>query len=394
MADNRHGAKGLASWRLAWNDRSMQRVRIGLVGGGMIGSTHAAVLQTIAQALPGRIELTAVADPNPQTRETFRSLYGWGAAYADHAALLREAPVDAVFVCTPTVHHVEVVRDVAAAGRHLFCEKPLAMSLPEARAMHDAVRRAGVRAQIGLVLRFSAIYWLMRDLLHAPDLGAPMAVMFRDDQCFPIRGLHDTAWRADRRQTAGGTLIEHGVHDLDLLTWLFGPIATLRAWQRNLAGHDGVEDYVAVELAFASGLRAQLVTIWHDMLQRPSNRRLEVFCRRGFVASEADMRGEIEVQRGDDAVQHIRWPQVHERFATLLGRADHPFADWYGVPYLLQDLSFVEALLAERDPAPGLDVGVEAQRLAAAVYEAAARGIEIDVGTYGLTSNPSASPRR
>lgn len=360
----------------------MERVRIGLVGGGMIGSTHAAVLQTIAQAMPGRLELTAVADPNPQTRETFRAMYGWGAVYPDHAALLRETAVDAVFVCTPTVHHAEVVRDVAAAGRHLFVEKPLAMSLDEARAMRDAVRRAGVRAQIGLVLRFSAVAWLLRDLLRDPELGAPMAVICRDDQCFPIRGLHDTAWRADRTQTAGGTLIEHGVHDLDLLTWLFGPIATLRAWQQNHAGHDGVEDYVAVEAVFASGLRAQLVTIWHDMLQRPSNRRLEVFCRRGFLATEADMRGEILVQRGDQAAEPLPWPAIHERFTALLGRADHAFADWYGVPYLLQDLSFVEALLGERDPQPGLDTGVEAQRLAAAVYEAAATGAEVDVAAF------------
>jgi predicted dehydrogenase len=287
-----------------------------------------------------------------------------------------------VFVCTPTVHHAQIVADVAAAGRHLFCEKPLAMSLPEARAMHAAVRRAGVRAQIGLVLRFSAIYWTMRDLLRDPALGAPLAVVFRDDQCFPIRGLHDSAWRADRRQTAGGTLIEHGVHDLDLLTWLCGPIATLRAWQQNHAGHDGLEDYVAVELAFASGLRAQLVTIWHDMLQRPSNRRLEIFCRRGFIASEADMGGDVTLQRGDEAAQVLPWSAVRERFAALLGRPEHAFSDWYGVPYLLQDLSFIEALLAERDPAPDLAVGVEAQRLAAAVYESAARGVEIDLESF------------
>ncbi|MBX3023441.1 Gfo/Idh/MocA family oxidoreductase [bacterium] len=360
----------------------MQRVRIGLIGGGMIGSTHAAVLQTIAQAMPDRLELVAVADPDAATRDRFQTLYGWAEVYPDHAALLRGAAVDAVFVCTPTVHHAAIVRDVAAAGRHLFCEKPLAMSLPEARAMHAAVQRAGVRAQIGLVLRFSAIYGVIRDLLVDPALGAPMAVVFRDDQCFPIRGLHDTRWRADRQQTAGGTLIEHGVHDLDLLAWLFGPIATLRAWRQNHAGHDGVEDYVAVELAFATGLRAQLVTIWHDMLQRPSNRRLEVFCRRGFLASEADMRGDIELQRGDDPLELLRWPAIHERFAARRGRAADRFADWYGVPYLLQDLSFIEALLADRDPDPGLEVGVEAQRLAAAVYEAAERGTEIDVAAF------------
>lgn len=360
----------------------MRRVRIGLIGAGMIGGTHTAVLQTIARAMPDRVELTAVADPNAAARETFQTLYGWRQAYADHRALLRAAPVDAVFVCTPTVYHAEIVRDVAAAGRHLFCEKPLAMSLAEAEAMQAAVRRAGVRAQIGLVLRFSAVCWAIRDLLADPALGVPMAVVFRDDQCFPTRGLHDTAWRADRRLSAGGTLIEHGVHDLDLLTWLFGPLDRLRAWSQNRAGHAGIEDYVAVELCFASGLRAQLVTIWHDMVQRPSNRRLEVFCQRGFLASEADMMGEVLVQRGDGPQEALPWPDIAARFAARLGRRDETFRDWYGVPYLMQDLSFVEALLADRDPEPGLAAGVEAQRLAAAVYAAAERDVEIALGDF------------
>ncbi|MDX2170974.1 MAG: Gfo/Idh/MocA family oxidoreductase [Deltaproteobacteria bacterium] len=365
----------------------MTPLRIGLVGAGMIGSTHSAVLQTIAQALPEAVELTAVADPDAAARERLQGLSGWRHAYADHAALLAGAPVDAVFVCTPTAFHAEIVRDVAAAGRHLFAEKPLAMSLAEARAMQSAVARAGVRAQIGLVLRFSAVYGVMRALLREADAGAPMAVVFRDDQCFPIRGLHDTGWRADRRLTAGGTLIEHGVHDLDLLTWLFGPVATLRAWSQNRAGHAGIEDYVAVELAFASGLRAQLVNVWHDMAQRTSNRRLEIFCPRAFLASEADMSGSILLQRGDGAGERLAWEEVHARFTALLGRRDDRFREWYGVPYLLQDLSFIEALRAGRDPNPGLAVGVEAQRLAAAVYAAAESGSEIELARFGSASD-------
>ncbi len=169
------------------------------------------------------------------------------------------------------------------------------------------------------------------------------------------------------------------MHDLDLLTWFFGPIARLRAWQQNRAGHPGVEDYVAVELEFASGLRAQLVNVWHDMLQRPSNRRLEIFCQRGFFASDHDMVGDVFVQIGDGEARRLSTGEVLARFEALLGRVDARFRDWYAVPYLLQDLAFVEALLADRDPAPGLEVGVEAQRIAAAVYRAADRGEEITV---------------
>jgi myo-inositol 2-dehydrogenase/D-chiro-inositol 1-dehydrogenase len=356
----------------------MQRIRIGLIGAGLIGGTHSAVLRTIADSMPDEVELTAVADPSVEARELFTSLYRYGRAFADARDLLAHADVNAVFVCTPTASHAELVHAVAAAGRHLFCEKPLAMTHAEATGMLAAVRRAGVKSQIGLVLRFSAVYTVMRDLLRGSDTGEPMAVVFRDDQVFPIRGVHNSAWRKDRQLTAGGTLIEHGVHDLDILTWFFGPIARLRAWQQNRAGHPGVEDYMAIELEFATGLRAQLVNLWHDMIQRPSNRRLEIFCQRGFLASDHDMAGDITVQLGDGEERHLGGREVLERFETLLARPDHRFRDWYGIPYLLQDLAFVEALLADRDPAPGLDVGVEAQRLAEAVYAAAESGEEIE----------------
>lgn len=357
----------------------MPPIRIGLVGAGLIGGAHSAVLRTIADAMPGAIELTAVADPLAEHRELFTQLYGYRQAFPDGRALLDRAPVDAVFVCTPTAFHAELVHAAAAAGKHLFCEKPLAMSHAEARAMGDAVRRAGVKTQIGLVLRFSAVYTVMRDLLRTADAGEPSAVVFRDDQVFPIRGVHRTAWRKDRGLTAGGTLIEHGVHDLDLLTWFFGPIARLRAWQQNRAGHPGIEDYVAVELEFVGGLRAQLLSLWHDMLQRPSNRRLEIFCRRGFFASDHDMSGDVLLQLGDGPEQRLGESEVLERFEALLARPDPRFRNWYAVPYLLQDLEFVEALLAERDPAPGLDVGIEAQRIAEAVYCAAESGEEVEL---------------
>jgi predicted dehydrogenase len=357
----------------------MDQLRIGMVGAGLIGATHSLVLREIASAWPDRVVLTVVADPVAANRERFVELYGYRRTCSDARAVLDGGDVNVVFVCTPTKFHAEIVAAAAAAGAHLFCEKPLAMSSGEADEMFAAVRRAGVKAQIGLVLRFSSIYTVMRDLLRDPTIGAPMAVVFRDDQCFPIRGLHDTAWRRDRTVTAGGTLIEHGVHDLDLLTWTFGPMRCLRAWEQNRAGHPGIEDYIAVEIEFASGLRAQLVNVWHDMVQRSSNRRLEIFCPRAFFASEHDMFGDIVIQRGDAAETRMRSAEVLERFAALLGRRDDSFRDFYAMPYFVQDLAFVEALLENRDPSPGLDVGIAAQRLAEAVYAAARTGDEVTI---------------
>lgn len=364
----------------------MKELRLGIIGAGLNGETHAVMLHQIATAWPDRVHLTAVADIDPARTQRMREQYGFRNVFASADELLRSGEANAVFICTPTKFHHDSVILAAQQGLHIFCEKPLAMSYSEGRAMVEAVEAAGVRAQIGLVLRFSPVYTVMRDLLAQPDAADPMAIVFRDDQCFPTRGLHHTSWRNDRDLTAGGTLIEHGVHDLDLLVWMFGPMRRLRAWEQNRFGHPGVEDFVSIEIELESGLRAQLVNVWHDMLQRPSNRRLEIFCRRGFVASEHDMFGEIEVQWADAAKTTISGSEVFERFKATLRSKPSEFGDWFAMPYFTQDLAFVEALLADRAPEPDLGLGLEAQRLAEAVYAAARTNQEIDLRTFQTDS--------
>lgn len=357
----------------------MDRVRIGLIGTGVIGAAHSTVLKHIGSALPGMLELVAAADPAERARQMFADVYGYRDLYADGHQLIADAEVDAVFVCTPTVYHADLVSAAAQRGVAIFCEKPLAMTCAEGRQMIAAVERAGVPSQIGLVLRFSAVYTVMRDLLRDPRAGAPIGVVFRDDQVFPIRGVHDSSWRADRTQSAGGTLIEHGVHDLDLLTWLFGPVQRLRAWEQNRAGHPGIEDYMAVELELPRGLRAQLINVWHNMIQRPSNRRLEIFCENAFFAAEGDFQCDILCQYGDGPEEIIPAAEVLQRFLAHHPQAPEGLREMYGVSYLVQDLSFVESLRRGRSPEPSMQVGLEAQRLAAATYHAARSGSEVDV---------------
>jgi predicted dehydrogenase len=360
----------------------MNSVRIGLIGAGVIGGTHSAVLHQLHSVFGPRVQLVALADPLAERCAQFVRWYGYQQTYADAERLLAEADINTVFVCVPTRHHSPLVHAAVARGLHVFCEKPLAMDLQEAAAMVRVAEAAGVRTQIGLVLRFSAVYTVMRQLIGDGRAGRPVAVVFRDDQCFPIRGVHDSPWRADRELTAGGTLIEHGVHDLDILSWLFGPVARLRAWEQNRAGHHGIEDYMAVELEFANGLRAQLVNLWHDMIQRPSNRRLEIFADRAFVASDHDMSGPITVQYGDEPEHVLAEEQVLERFVSSRQPIPDGLRDYFRVPYLVQDLAFVQALLADRPTAPDIRAGLEAQRLAAAVYHAARTGEEVDVATF------------
>lgn len=139
---------------------------------------------------------------------------------------------------------------------------------------------------------------------------------------------------------------------------------------------------MAVELRFASGLRAQLINVWHDMIQRPSNRRLEIFCDTAFVASEADTHGDIVCQFGDEPERLLPAAEVLQRFVAAQAHVPSGLQDYYGASYLVQDLAFVEALLAGQPPQPEMRAGLEAQRLAAAAYHAAHTGEEVAVATF------------
>ena len=120
-----------------------------------------------------------------------------------------------------------------------------------------------------------------------------MAVVFRDDQFIPIQGSYASTWRADRARAGAGTLIEHSIHDLDLLEHLFGPVAEISARSANLHGHPGIEDVVTAGLTFADGGMATLTSVWHDVLSRPSLRRMEVFCRDRWFLVEGDWLGPL-----------------------------------------------------------------------------------------------------
>ncbi len=364
----------------------MGELRIGIAGAGLIGSVHAAALQQIAAALgPGRLRLVAVADPCQEARERAVRNFGFQNAHPDAEVLLRDAEINVLYICTPTRLHAEIFQGAVERGLHVFCEKPVGMSAAEGEAMARAAQAAGVHTQVGLVLRFSPVYCWIREWLRRPEIGPLMGVLLRDDQCLPIRGVHSSPWRKDRAWTAGGTMIEHGVHDIDLLQWLFGPIRWLQAWERNLAGYPGIEDYVAVELEFSSGLHAQVLNVWHDMVQRPSNRRLEVFCRRGFAASDHDMLGPVRQQIGDGPEEEIPPPAVLQAFVRQLGRADDPLSEWFGIPYFVEDLLFVEALLAGRPPAPDIWDGVRAQHAVEAIYWSATSGAPVELDRFPMT---------
>ena len=329
-------------------------VRIGFLGAGFIARYHAHQLG----AVDVDHQVVSVFDPAVHRAEKFAE---WqSCALAATVDELIEAS-DAVFICTWTSEHPAQLAAVTAAGRAVFCEKPLGVDLSTARQMAATVAAAGVVNMTGLVLRSQPALLALRELIGDPTSGRIMNVVFRDDQYIPTQGMYRSSWRGERDKAGAGTLLEHSIHDLDILEWLCGPIATISAHTHHFHGLDGIEDSVSVLARFVEGHSATLSSIWHDILDRPSLRRMEVFSERSLAVLEADD-GPVTWQRDGD---HGRLDD-----ATLV-----PWLAQRGISPQLAEEQFLDAVVAGGpSPTPTIADAVRPHVLADAAYRSAATG--------------------
>jgi len=354
------------------------QIRAGIIGAGLIGQVHSMMLRYVAERTEQSVRVVSVADVSHPAAERLAARWDGARALESAEEIIADPSIDAVWICTPTAMHRQACVAAARAGKHIFCEKPLAMTAAEASEMAASIKASGVTSQVGLVMRFSPVYNVIKAMCHRPDAGRLLSVTMRDDQDFPTRGVHASAWRNDPRLTAGGTLIEHSVHDFDLLTWMFGLVTSLYCRTRNVNGADGVEDFGATTMEFAGGFHGQLTSIWHRMIGRPSNRRLEVFAENLFVACDADTVGPIVFQRGSGAKEEtVSESEVMAGFTEKILRERPylaPIKDRLAIPYAAEDATFVAALKGACAPDPEFAAGVAAQRMVEAAYESALTG--------------------
>lgn len=334
-----------------------------MLGAGFIATFHSKMLRAATVGQPAGasplIERAGVFDPDTERAKAF-------AAASGHRWCATEAEVldtcDAVYICTWTSEHRRLVAEAAARGLAIFCEKPLGTDLDDAEAIAAIVRDAGVINQVGLILRRSPAYLWARHLLEDPGAGAPMAVIFRDDQFIPIQGHYRSNWRAEVERAGSGTLLEHSIHDVDMLTFLLGQATEVAAMQSFFHRIDGIEDVVSAVLRFDNGATATLTSIWHDMLHRPSQRRVEIFCeRRQITIAGDDWFGPVSWSNADD-------DQVHELAGEELVAATAPMAEPLGGHH--PDLAFVHAVIEGRPASPDMEVALEAHRLIDRIYRA------------------------
>lgn len=340
---------------------------IGIIGCGNIGRAHSWSLEALIAGGLVDAGVVAVHDADPQRAAAFAEVHRCDAVASPEAVL---DAADAVWICTPTASHRPLVEAACERGRAVFCEKPLGRTLAEAEAIAAAVERAGVPAQVGLVLRWAPVFGALRELVKSGELGPPMAVVFRDDQYFPIQGTYGSTWRADAAVAGSGTLLEHSIHDVDICRWCFGEVAWVAGRTANFAGHPGVEDVAVATMAFDSDCTVALTSVWHQVLTRPSLRRVEVFCERGLVWLDDDRTGPLHVETSDGSeVRPCPGPAWLDELPWL---ADPRAA--IVREYAVANRAFLDALAAGRSPVPSFAEAVVAHRLVDAIYRSAAAG--------------------
>jgi predicted dehydrogenase len=328
-------------------------VRVGFLGGGFIATYHGKMLHGSG----ADVEIAAVHDPDRARAQAFAAASGATAVGSTDEVLTIS---DAVYVCTPTATHPSLVAQVAAAGRAVFCEKPLGVDLTAARAVARAVDDAGVVNQVGLVLRDSPALLALRAMLaDTGAFGRVMALQFRDDQYLPVQGIYGSTWRSDPAMAGAGCLLEHSVHDADLLRWLLGDVTSVSARTRDVHGIVGIEDVAVMTTNHADGAIATLTSVWHDVLERPSQRRIEVICERGWMALEGDVLGPVRWQRDDDE-------------GSLEGEALIGWLEGQGIEIRNPDGAFVECVAAGSAATPDCASALPAHAVVEAAYRSAA----------------------
>jgi predicted dehydrogenase len=216
-------------------------LRVGVVGVGGMGSHHAAMMSKVSGAA-----LSAVCDARAEAAQAAAERFGVP-GFTEIGPFLEA--VDAVIVATPPDFHRPAVEAAAAAGKHLFCEKPLSTNLADADAMIAACDRAGVVFQHGFVLRFYPVHELARKLVDEGVIGN--LVYIEGDYAGPFRGGRE---RPKSWYGSLGGLIENGIHKVDLLNWFGGELQSVAAEVGSHSGHDDWEDWAVILMRYKNGI--------------------------------------------------------------------------------------------------------------------------------------------
>ncbi len=375
----------------------MQEIGIGLIGSGFMGKTHAIAFNTVGTVFPlaARPRAEILADVDAGLAATAARTLGFARSTGDWRSLVGDPAVDVVDITAPNNLHKPMALAAIAAGKHVYCEKPLAPSAGEALAMAEAAERAGVRTMVGFNYLKNPIIALARDIIAAGEIG----------EIIDFRGIHAEDYMADPaapftwRLEGGpgaGALADLGSHIIALARHLVGPVAAVMGTletivRQRLAGPADstpravrVDDQARLLVRFARGAGGSIAASW-VATGRKMQLAFEITGTRGSLAFTQERLNELRLYAADQ-------PRGRDGYKTIVAGPAHPpygsFCVAPGHQLGFNDLKVIEVRdliegIAGGGPAPWPDFreGYEVQRVVDAAAMSHAQRAWVDVAS-------------
>jgi len=298
-------------------------VRWGLIGCGDIARKRVApALRELESCV-----LVAINRANAELAASFATEFGARRWYADWRELLLDHEIDAVYVATPVHLHAEQTIAAAETGKHVLCEKPMAMNVAECDRMIAACRANNVRLGVAYYRHFYPVVRRVKELIDSGELGVPIVVQINAFEWFDPKTSDARSWLIEKQLSGGGPMFDFGCHRIEVLLDLFGPIIEVKATLANTLFDREVEDFATAVFQFESGACGTL-TVSHAALEPQDT--FDLFCSGGSIHIPILNQGTMRVLTSDG-----------ERIET------HPNASNIHQP-LIED--FTRAILEHRDP--------------------------------------------
>lgn len=329
---------------------SMGRVSVGLIGAGRIGRIHA---QNLRFQIRGA-RVSAVADIVIEAARMLAEELGIPAYEQDYHRLLDNPEIEAVLICSSTDTHAEMIIEAAAAGKHIFCEKPIALELERIDRALEAVNRSGVKFQVGFNRRFDPSFMKAKELVESGKIGRPhlLRISSRDPEPPPL----------DYVKVSGGLFLDMMIHDFDMARYLMGEEVTELVAAGNCCIDPAFQcvgdvDTAIVLLKFESGALGAIDNSRQAVYGY--DQRIEVFGSEGSVIVGNKTPTEVTVHKAD----------------SVYGEKPlYFFLERYQEAYLAEMNHFIRCIQENREPSVGGNDGRVSVRLGLAAKESLVKG--------------------
>ncbi len=320
---------------------SLSKVTWGLVGCGDISRRRVAPALRELESC----ELVAVSRAREELAEAFVREFEARRWYADWRELVRDEEIDAVYVATPVHLHAEQAIAAAEAGKHVLCEKPMALDAAECERMIAACRANKVKLGVAYYRHFYPVVRRVQELIDSGELGVPIVVQMNAFEWFDPEPSHPRAWLLKKELSGGGPMFDFGCHRIEVMLDLVGGVSDVQSTLANTLFQREVEDVATAIFRFERGPCGTL-TIAHAA--REPQDTFDLFCSRGSIHVPVLNEGNMRVLTTDG-----------ERTES------HPNPENTHLP-LIED--FVRAVLEKREPVVTGEIGRDVSVILDKIY--------------------------